>query len=154
MSFREKTLWVSMLAVAGIWGAYLFDIGTLLARGTVDAEQAYGGFVRSVVLLVLVEIVAVIVLAVVAPADADAPIDARDRDFAASAAVHAYNLLSACVVIVMLATPVALRLAPRYLTGDPATVNAVVIGNALLLSLALAHLLHCGWQITRYRREG
>ncbi|OYY72631.1 MAG: hypothetical protein B7Y47_02530 [Sphingomonas sp. 28-63-12] len=147
-------LWISIIAETAIWGSYLFDVGRLLARGTVDARQAYGGFIQSVILLVIVEVAAVIALAVMAPADASAPTDARDRDFAATAAVPAYNLLSLLVVGVMLATPVIVTAAQRWLSGDPATVIAVVIGNALLLALVVAHVVHAGAQLWRYRREG
>ncbi|OYY91510.1 MAG: hypothetical protein B7Y45_02830 [Sphingomonas sp. 28-66-16] len=154
MSFREKMLWVSMVAVATIWGSYLFDVASLLARGTVDAGQAYGGFVKSVVLLVGVQVAAAIILAIMAPAEANAPEDARDRDFAATAAVPAYKLLSLLVVVIMLATPAIVAAAPRWLTGDPDTINAVVIGNALLLALVLASLVNAASQLRRYRREG
>ena len=64
MSFREKMLWVSIVAETVIWGSYLFDVGILMARGTVDAEQAYGGFIKSVILLVMVEVAAAIILAI------------------------------------------------------------------------------------------
>lgn len=154
MSFREKLLWVSMVAVTAIWGSYLFDVGWLLARGTVDAGQAYGGFIKSVILVVGVQIMATIILAISAPADANAPMDARDREFAATAAVPAYNVLSLLIVAIMLATPTIVAAAPRWLTGDAATINAVIIGNALLLALVLAHLVDCGAQLWRYRREG
>lgn len=154
MSFREKMLWVSMVAVTAIWGSYLFDVGWLLAQGTVDAGQAYGGFIKSVILVVGVQIIATIIVAISAPADANAPVDARDREFAATAAVPAYNVLCLLVVAIMLATPTIVAAAPRWLTGDATTINAVVIGNALLLALVLAHLVDCGAQLWRYRREG
>ncbi len=147
-------LWVSIIAEAAIWGSYLADIGLRLAHGTVDADQAYNGFIRSVVLLVTVEVVAAIILALIDPADANAPADARDRDFAATAAVPAYNLLSVLVILVMIAIPVIVAAGPRFLSGDPTTIIAVIIGNALLLALVLAHLAHAGAQLWRYRREG
>lgn len=154
MNFREKMLWVSIVAETAIWGSYLFDILSLLARGVVDAEQAFGGFIRSAILLVGVEIAAAIILAIASPKDAEAPADARDRDFAATAAVPAYNVLSVLVIMVMLATPVIIAAAPRWLTGEPVIVNAVIMGNALLLALVLAHLVNVTAQLWRYRREG
>lgn len=154
MTFREKLLWISLIAVTAIFGSYLVDIGRLLSRGVVDAGQAYGGFVRSCILLVGIEVAGAIILAIIAPEDANAPADARDRDFAATAAVPAYHLLSALIVVVMLATPAILAIAPHWLKGNPATVSAVVLGNALLLALVLAHIVHSGAQLWRYRREG
>ncbi|OYY64348.1 hypothetical protein [Sphingomonas sp. 28-62-11] len=154
MTFREKMLWVSMVAVTAIWGAYLVDVGWLLARGVVDAGQAYGGFIKSVILVVGVQVAATIVLAIMTPDDANAPTDVRDRDFAATAAVPAYTVLSLLIVMIMLAMPLIVAAAPRWLSGPPETVNAVVIGNALLLALVLAHLVDCGAQLWRYRREG
>ncbi len=147
-------LWVSLVAEAAIWGSYLFDIGLLLAHGKVDVGQATGGFIKSVVLLITVEVIAAIVLAIIDPKDADAPADFRDREFAASAAVPAYTLLSASIVVVMLLTPIIIAAAPRFVSGDPAMVSAIVLCNAMLLALVLAHLLHCGMQLVRYRREG
>ncbi len=154
MNFREKMLWVSIIAETVIWGSYLFDVGSLMARGTVDADQAYGGFIKSVILLVMVEVAAAIILALWTPSDANAPEDARDRDFAATAAVPAYNLLSILVIGVMVATPFIVTSAQRRLTGDPETIIAVVIGNALLLALVAAHVVNAGAQLWRYRREG
>ena len=153
MSFREKMLWVSMVAVAAVWGSYLFDVGRLMAHGKVSVDQAYGGFIRSVVLVVIVQVVAAIVLAIWSPKDADAPADVRDKAIAASAAMPAYTLLSLLVVVIMLTTPAIIGLAPQLLSGDAATVNAIVMGNALLLALVLAHLVDCAVQIYRYRRE-
>ena len=66
----------------------------------------------------------------------------------------AYHLLNVLIVIVMLLTPIMLAAAQRYLTGDPVVVSAIVLGNAMLSALVLAHLVHCGVQIVRYRREG
>lgn len=152
MTFREKMLWVSMIASAAIWGSYLFDVGSLLARGTVSAAQAYGGFTRSVILLVVVQVAATIVLATMAPSDANAPEDMRDKEFAASAALPAYNLLSFVIVVAMLAIPLLVQTAPRYITGDPAMVIAIVLGNAMLLGLVVAHVTYCAAQIHRYRR--
>lgn len=154
MSFREKMLWVSLIAETAIWGSYLFDVGWLLSRGLVDAEQALGGFIRSVIWLVVVEVVAATILAIMAPSDANAPEDARDRDFAATASVPAYNLLSLLVVGVMIATPAIVTAAPRWLSGDRETIYAVVIGNALLMALVLAHTVRTTAQLWRYRREG
>lgn len=154
MGFREKMLWVSIIAETVIWGSYLFDVGSLMARGTVDVEQAYGGFIQSVILLVTIEVIAAIILAIWAPSEANAPEDARDRDFAATAAVPAYHLLSILVIGVMVATPFIVTSAQRWLTGDPETIVAVVIGNALLLALVAAHIIHAGGQLWRYRREG
>lgn len=152
MTFREKMLWVSMIAVAAIWGSYLFDVASLLARGRVSVGQAYGGFIKSVILLVIVQVIAAIVLAIMAPKDANAPEDMRDKEFAASAAVPAYNVLNVLIVVMMLCLPAATRLAPHYVTGDPATVITILIGNAMLLTLVLAHLTYCGAQIRHYRK--
>ncbi len=154
MSFREKMLWVSLIAETAIWGSYLFDVGWLLAHGRVDAGQALGGFIMSVFWLVVVEVAAATILAVMAPNDANAPEDARDRDFAATASVPAYHLLSLLVIAVTIATPAIITAAPRWLSGDRETIYAVVIGNALLLALVLAHAVRTTAQLWRYRREG
>lgn len=154
MAFREKTLWVSLAATLFVWGWYFADFARALASGHVDVAAATGGFVRAVILLVAIQVVTTIVLAILSPREANAPTDAREREFAAAAARPAYALLSFLLVLMMLATPVLVPTGAAWLGGNPATVGAMLVANAILLALVLAECVNAGGQIVRYRRGG
>lgn len=152
MSFREKVLWVSATAVLVIWGSYFLKLVASLRSGPADASDAIGGFIGSVIMLVIVQVAAVIVLAIASPGEANAPPDDRERAFDIGAGRPAYVTLSVLIVVIMLATPLIIPVAPTLVSGDPAVVAGLVIGNALLFALVMAELVHSGWQIVCYRR--
>jgi len=154
MAFREKVLWVSAAALLLVWGSYFGDlIAGLLAR-RIDAEASFGGFIRSVVLVVVIHVVASIVLAIASPKEANAAPDAREREINLSAYRPAYLVVAMLITLAMLATPVLVHAAPAMLEGaEPGMIVAVVIGNSMLLALVAGELVHAVWQIARYRRE-
>ncbi|QIG81228.1 hypothetical protein [Stakelama tenebrarum] len=153
MTFREKVLWVSVIAVLLIWGSYFLDLVTNLSAGRIEVAASFGGFLRSVVLIVVVEIVASVVLAIASPREANMPADIREREYALSAYRPAYFVLSVIVAATMLGTPALVHVAPHLLTGDPAMSIAIVIGNLMLAGLVLSSLTSDIWQIVRYRRS-
>lgn len=59
MSFREKSLWVQMLAALGVWGLYFWHLKTQLPNMNLPgfAERTLAAFGASIVLLVVVALV-------------------------------------------------------------------------------------------------
>lgn len=154
MAFREKMLWASLATTLAIWGWYFAGFVADLGAGRFDQGAATGSFVGTVVLLVVVQIAVAIAAAVFAGRDAQAPADDRERAFALAAYRPAYFVLSAAVVTLMLAGPVLLRIANEWTPAPPPGMAPVLLGNALLLALVLAELVHSGWQIIRFRMGG
>lgn len=61
MSFREKHLWISIIAALGVWGFYFWHLFTRVADGGLTdsgfAPAVSGLFVGSLVLVVVIEVV-------------------------------------------------------------------------------------------------
>lgn len=153
MTFREKVLWVTAAALILVWGAYFGDIVRMLVDQRIDVDAAFGGFVRSVILIVVIEVVASVAIAIASPREANARPDIREREFNLSAYRPAYLILAVVVAVTMLAAPALVHLAPALIDGDPAMVIAIVMGNAMLFGLVLSELVHSVWQIILYRRS-
>lgn len=154
MAFREKITWSSLLTTLVIWGWYFTGFVTALRAGHFDQGAAVGSFIQAVVLIVIVQIVTSIVIAITSGREASAPADDREKAIALSAYRPAYFTLSACVVTLMVAGPILLRIANEWSPTPPADLAPVLLGNALLASLVLAELVHGGWQVIRYRMGG
>ena len=154
MAFREKILWSSAALTLLIWGWYFMGFVAALRSGHFDQGAAVGSLIGTVVLLVIVQIAAAIVVAILSGRDASAPADDREKAFALAAYRPAYFVLSAMVVTMMLAGPVLLRIALEWTPAPPNDLAPIVLGNALLLSLVLAELVHSGAQLFRFRRGG
>lgn len=135
MSFREKTAWISMLSMAGIYGFYFWSV---IHAGPQNGGGHYGGLLGTVIALVVVQTVLITAVAVAAPREAQAPRDERER---------LIELRSMRVAYSGLATSVAL--ACLFGAFDPPIVFNT---NALLFILVTAEILRSACQIVQYRR--
>lgn len=135
MSFREKTAWISMLSMAGIYGFYFWSV---INAGPQNGGGHYGGLLGTVIALVVVQTVLITAVAVAAPREAQAPRDERER---------LIELRSMRVAYSGLATSVAL--ACLFGAFDPPIVFNT---NALLFILVTAEILRSACQIVQYRR--
>ena len=151
MAFREKTLWVSLLATIAIWGWYFAHFLDALHKGEATLAGSAFHLAGAVILLVIVQVAATVVLAIAAPRAAQAPADARERDFDRSASSVAYVVSSVLFVLLLLAAPLLAELGPKLLSGDPASAVALLFANAILLVLVLSEVTQTGWQIARHR---
>lgn len=134
MSFREKTAWISLISMGGIYGLYFWSV---VHSGRKDA--AFGGLLGTVIALVVVEVVLTIVVSALAPKDAHAPEDEREKLISLKATRTAYAGL---------ATGIAVACFFGAFT-PPIVFNT----NSLLFILVTAELLRSTCQIIQYRRE-
>ena len=137
MSFREKTAWISVLSITGIYGFYFW---TVIRAGHAGSQQLHFGglLLETIVALVAVQVALTALAAVVAPRDAKIPRDERDRLIELRAARVAYSGL---------ATGIAFACFFGAFT-PPIIFNT----NALLFVLVTSELLRCGSMIIQYRR--
>ena len=154
MTFKEKVLWASLATTIGVWGWYFAGFVAALAAPHFDPGAATGRFLGAVFLLVVIQVVAITAISIWTPKEAGAPADDRDREFARRAYVPAFVTLSALVATLTVVAPMTIMTAPAWLGDRPAITVAIVISNALLLSLVLAELVRSGTQILLYRRGG
>ena len=135
MSFREKSAWISILSMSGIYAFYFWSV---VHTGSLTSGAHFGGMLVTVVALVLVQIVLTVAVAVFTPREAKAPPDERDRLIELRATRVAYAVLAgsiACACFFGAFTP-------------PIIFNT----NALLFILVMAELMRSASQIVQYRR--
>jgi len=135
MSFREKSAWISMLSMSGIYGFYFWSV-------IHAAPQAhgfhFGGLLGTIIALVVLQTASTVAVAIFKPREAKAPRDERDKLIELRAMRVAYSGL---------ATGIALAcffgaFNPPILFGT----------NALLFILVTAEIMRSACQIIQYRR--
>jgi hypothetical protein len=135
MSFREKSAWISVISMSGIYGLYFWSV---IRHGSRAGGFRFGGLLGTIIALVVLQVVLTIAVAIFTPKEAQAPRDERDKMI---------ELRSMRVAYAGLATSVAL--ACFFGAFDPPIVfNA----NSLLFILVTAEILRSACQIIQYRR--
>ena len=135
MSFREKSAWISLLSMAGIYGFYFWSV---IQAGPQASGFHFGRLLGTIIALVVVQVVLYIAVAIFASTDVDAPPDERDKLIELRAMRVAYAGLSTGIAF-----------ACFFGAFNPPIVFNV---NALLFILVTAEILRCACQIVQYRR--
>jgi hypothetical protein len=135
MSFREKSAWISLLSMSGIYGFYFWSV---IHAGHRAGGFRFGGLLGTIIALVVLQVVLTIAVAIFTPKEADAPPDERDKLIELRAMRVAYSGL---------ATSVAL--ACFFGAFNPPIVFNT---NSLLFILVTAEMLRSACQIIQYRR--
>lgn len=135
MSFREKTAWISLLTMLGIYATYFWF---LYRSGAGLTGAHFGGLLETVIALAVVQVALTIAVAISAPKEARAPRDERDKLIDLRASRFAYFALAGCIACAC------------FFGGfnPPIIFNT----NALLFILVVVEVLRSGCQIVQYRR--
>jgi hypothetical protein len=135
LPFREKTAWISLLSMSGIYGAYFWSV---VRPWRQDGVFQFGGLLGTIVALVFVQTVLTVAVAVMTPKEAKTPLDEREKLIELRATRFAYAALAGSVAC-----------ACFFGAFDP----PIRLGtNALLFVLVMAEILRSGCQILQYRR--
>jgi hypothetical protein len=134
MSFREKSSWISLLTMAGIYGFYFWSVIHEPHPGRVH----FGGLLQTIIALVFVQVVLSIAVAIFKPEEAKAQRDERDKLIDLRATRVAYAGLATGIVVACLFGAF----------NPPIIFNT----NALLFVLVAAEILRSAGQIVQYRR--
>jgi hypothetical protein len=135
MSFREKSAWISVVSMSGIYGFYFWSV---IKAGPKAGGFHFGGLLETIIALAVLQIVLTIAVAIFSPKEARAPRDERDK---------LIELRAMRVAYAGLATGIAL--ACFFGAFDPPLVFNT---NALLFILVTADILRSTCQIIQYRR--
>jgi DMSO reductase anchor subunit len=131
MPFREKTAWISIVSMSGIYGFYF---GSALRSGSWATGLHFFRFLAVIIALIIAQIALTIAVAIWTPTEAKQPRDEREALIELKSTRAAYALLLSCVVCTCLFAP-------------PFLFNA----NALLFILVMAELVRYASQIMQYR---
>jgi hypothetical protein len=135
MSFREKTAWISLISMAGIYGLYFWS----LIRSGPGGGGRTGSLLGTVIALVVVQTVLTIAVAVFAPKEAQAPRDEREKLIELKATRFAYAGLATGIAVAV------------FFAAFPAPI--IFGANSLLFILVIAEIMRSGCQIVQYRRS-
>ncbi len=135
MSFREKSAWISLLSMSGIYAVYFWSVAHPGPRG---GGFHFGGMLWTVIALAVVQTVLTVAVAIYAPKEAQAPRDEREKLIELRATRFAYLALAGSVAC-----------ACFFGAFDPPILFRT---NALLFILVVAEILRSGCQIVQYRR--
>jgi uncharacterized membrane protein len=136
MSFREKTAWISLVSMCGIYGLYFWP---MFHSGHAVGGFSFIGLLKTVIALIVVQTVLTIVAAIAAPRDAKAPKDEREKLIELKATRIAYSGLATAVALACL-----------FGALDPPIVFNT---NSLLFILVTAEVMRSGCQVIQYRRD-
>ena len=138
MSFREKTAWIAVLSISGIYGFYFWSV---IRAGHPGSGPFHSGglLLGTIVALVVVQVVLTVAAAIFAPRDAKAPRDERDRLISLRATRVAYSGLATSVVFACFFAAF----------NPPILFNT----NAWLFILVASELLRYSCVIIQYRRQ-
>jgi len=135
VSFREKSAWISLLSMSGIYAVYFWSV---LHSGSLAGGFHFGSLLETVIAIAVVQTALTVAVAIVKPGEAKAPRDERENLIDLRATRFAYAALAgsvACACFFGAFTP-------------PIIFNT----NALLFVLVVAEILRSGCQIVQYRR--
>jgi len=157
-SYKEKSILISLLAVAGLYGNYFYD----LLRGAV--EQNMTAMLNNMAVLVVALIIVHIVFHIVISLDdVDEAEDERDKAVARRASVFGYNVLFVAVLAVIGRVVILgafqdsgtfQEVGGEGLVGDADRVppGSFEIANLLLAGLILSEVVYYAAQLFFYRR--
>ena len=135
MSFREKSAWISVLSMLGIYGFYFWSV---IHAGPKAGGFHFGGLLQTIIALVVLQIVLTVAVAIFTPKEAKAPRDERDKLIELRAMRVAYSGLATAVALACFFGAF----------NPPIVFNA----NSLLFILVTAEILRSACQIVQYRR--
>ena len=135
MSFREKSAWISVLSMLGIYAIYFWSV---IHSRPKAGEFHFGGLLATVIALAVVQTVLTAAAAIFAPVEARAPLDEREKLIELRATRFAYAALAGSIAC------------SCFFAGfnPPIIFNP----NTLLFVLVMAEIMRSGCQIVQYRR--
>lgn len=134
-SFEEKSVWVQLLSLVGVLGAYFAVAGVMLARGVAVLVAYVPLFAAAVAMLVVVMAVG---HAAVAVASRPEGRDERDRLIGWRAESRTSWILGAGVFLAV--------------AGMVASIGNVWIAHGLILSMLVSEVAKLALQLVYYRR--
>lgn len=139
MSFREKSAWVTLVALLVVSAMYAFHV-----PGIVEPRPGHGllmSMVVSVAAFIVIELIAYVVLAIRNPRDARTPRDERERLIEVQASRMAYYVYVAGSFLAI------------FLTVHIVHANAAGVGTAVALAFVVAEIVKYATRIVLYRRD-
>ncbi len=138
LSFREKSIWTSLIVTLLIFGYYYFQAFSIFSNAAIPNESLMGLFVGVVVLTIVVQVVLQSVLAIANRKEAASASDERDTLIELKATRLAYFILAGGVWI----AGISIFVLP----------SALITANIILFFFILAEIIGFSTRLFFYRR--
>lgn len=139
MPYKEKTAWLSLLAMAVAFGPYFAHAAATMPDSLLPNLRQLGFFAMAVTAQVIILGVGHLLLRRHSPEEAGLPADERDRLIQQRAVSRAYHVLIGGMIMVAIVMP--------FFTGGWAIVNAAIF------MIVLAEFVSYGVTVASYRRQ-
>jgi hypothetical protein len=151
MSFREKSIWISLISTLLIFGDYFLNI---IALGNLPEQVAKTAAlelsIRAFVLIIIVEIIFQTMLAVSNRKAAKLGADERDKLFEYKGNNFGYSVLVVGVLIT-LGRMVSLEISPEFIEQFKVLDIPFLTAHILLFSFILSEVVRFSAQLYYYR---
>lgn len=152
MSMREKVAWISVVVSTIIFGWYFWTVWSDFATRTLDGDELFWRFVKTLAATVAIQLAASIYAAWQAKQDFDPPKDELDLAIDHRANRIGLICLELSIVGVVFASRWVSDMARVDYPADPAGGTAVMLVNLLLFVVATCAVLREVIIIIQYRR--
>lgn len=153
MSFREKSIWISLVSTILIFGDYFLNLLSLSGLPVdVAKSAALGLFLRSIFLIIVVEIVFQGMLALSNRKAAELGADERDKLFEYKGNNIGYTIL-VIGVFITLGRIVFIELNPEFIQDSGLLNIPFLTAHILLFSFILSEVVRFSGQLYYYRSE-
>ncbi len=134
-SFEEKSVWIQLIGLVAVLGAYFVIAGIMLSQGITDLRPYVPLFCVAVALLVIVLVAGHVAVALASKPEGR---DERDRLIGWRAESNSAWILGASAFMAV--------------TGMVLSIENVWIAHFLMLCMMLSEIAKCGFQLLYYRR--
>lgn len=150
MSYKEKTIWLSLVILVFTWGYYWLTLAELAQHQSLN-QLIIKDLLKSVILLtILLEVVLHIILAIINHKDANTGDDERDKLISLRSTQHAYIILSIGIAIAVFYT-IAPALNSFIFPASEFAYHEKIV-QIVLLFMVLAEVIRLSSQLFYYRR--
>ena len=152
MSFREKSIWISLISTLLIFGDYFLNVIALANLSEAVAKTtALELSIRAFVLIIIVEIIFQSMLAVSNRKAAKLGADERDKLFEYKGNNFGYSVLVVGVLIT-LGRMVSMEISPEFIEQFKVLDIPFLTAHILLFSFILSEVVRFSAQLYYYRR--
>lgn len=150
MSYKERSVWVSLAITLYIWWNYFSDIYFAAEQGRLTIDVMQSALIAVVAMTILLEIAHHIVIAIIDNKNANYDEDERDKQISLLGSRNAYFILSFTIVLAILhlLSPIMNQALVERLSLP----QEYVVINIIILGALFAEVVKFSTQIFYYRR--
>ena len=150
MSYKERSIWVSLLILIYIWGNYFTELSILHFAQQLTVETVNNLLLDVVILTIILEIVLQIIIAIIDHKDANYNEDERDKLITLHGSRNAYAMISVGVFLTVFYT--VFPTLSTYLFPTLNLPNAYIVMHLIIAFALASEIIKFSTQIFYYRR--